>query len=286
MDGFISIIKKTIISLYNGPLLLLAGAITAVLSLPALLMYGEFDTTIKAIVSNYASIILPLMIMPFFIGGALGYAIEMSQNGSSSLKTFIGSGIKHYTKLLMAGIIAFIIFFILGFSLLLVLFSTGVAGDAFIAAILSLVSLTLMFIGLMMIEFYDISIVSENSGILQSFSKSIDFVKKNFAMVLPYFIIIIIIKALTQVPLVMGMTVEFLSNETYFTNLSYMNATYLGASETTLKPPALISIAIFQCIIQAFVFAFTLIFKSEFFLGIKSRKKITDFDYDFSDEKP
>jgi hypothetical protein len=44
-------------------------------------------------------------------------------------------------------------------------------------------------------------------------------------------------------------------------------------------------VAILQVILQGFVLAFVTLYKTEFFLTVRSRKRITDFDYDFSEEK-
>ncbi len=45
-------------------------------------------------------------------------------------------------------------------------------------------------------------------------------------------------------------------------------------------------VAVFQIIVQGLVFAFLALYKTEFYLSVKGRKKITDFDYQFSDEQP
>jgi hypothetical protein len=45
-------------------------------------------------------------------------------------------------------------------------------------------------------------------------------------------------------------------------------------------------VAILQVIIQGFVFAFVILYKTEFYLTVKDRRKITDFDYSFDEKKP
>ncbi|MCD1296091.1 hypothetical protein CUJ83_13895 [Methanocella sp. CWC-04] len=284
MGDFISILEKSVKGLANCSMLLLAGALVGILSLPGLLPYGSFSGTALELSGSYTFLIFPIIIMPLILSGSMGYALEYINSGSSSFSTFLGSIKKYYPKYLLASIVAFIIYYLLTTSLLLVLFSAGIAGDAFVASLMALVSLTIMFIGLMLIEFYDVCIITENHGVLKSFSMSVNFVKRNFAAVLPLFIIILILKLLVQFPLLMGMTAEFMTNETYMTNTSYMNATYMGNIDIAIGIPAMISVGIFQALIQAFVFAFTILYKMNFYITIRDRKRITDFDYDFSEE--
>ena len=67
---------------------------------------------------------------------------------------------------------------------------------------------------------------------------------------------------------------------------SSINATsLLTMSPITLSTEALVFVGIAQILLQGFVFALLTIYKTEVYLGTKTRKKITDFDYDFSDEK-
>ena len=167
---------------------------------------------------------LPLLILPFITGGALGYAVEVRQNGSSSLSTFINSAVKNYAKMLIGGIISFIAFYLL-FTGILVTVLAGSLGDPLIMSLLGTLSMLLTFFVLMAIEFYDISIVADGAGIIQAYKNSIDFVKRNLASAVPFFIILLIFKALVQMPLSFGMAGSMMSNETYYTALIGANAT-------------------------------------------------------------
>ena len=76
------------------------------------------------------------------------------------------------------------------------------------------------------------------------------------------------------------------ANSSLMASNSSMNMTaLLTQSPITLSPEALIVIGIAQVLFQAFIFALLIIYKTELYLTTKVRKKITDFDYDFSDEK-
>ncbi len=68
---------------------------------------------------------------------------------------------------------------------------------------------------------------------------------------------------------------------------STLNSTFTTALTTpvTFSAPSLMMVAILQVIIQGFAFAFVTLYKTEFYMTVKDRRKITDFDYNFTDEK-
>jgi hypothetical protein len=297
MDDFISIIRKSIKELGGSPALLAAGFAVGVLSLSALASYGRFDEVIKMIAADYSMLLLPLLIMPFFTGGALGYAVEVRKNGSSSLSAFISSGVKNYVRMLMAGIIALVAFyfFITGVGLFLFI---GGMGDPFIGSLLGFLTLALTFLCLMAIEFYDVSIIAEGSGVIAAFRNSIGFVKRNLLAATGFFLIVLFLKFLLQMPLSFGLAGAMMTNQTYYdammnaSNATAANSTALNMTSilsmgpVTLGTGGLVTVAAFQVILQGFVFAFLALYKTEFYLTVKARKKITDFDYDFRDEPP
>jgi len=294
-DDFSSILQKSIKKLSNSPVLLLAGILVGILSLSGLVMYGHFDTLVQDLASIFTVMVLPLVIMPFIVGGALGYALEARQKNSSSLKTFIDSGEKYYVKLFMGGIVAFLVFYFL-------IFTLAVAFELFLAApligVLLLVgAVVLSFLGLMAIEFYDIAIVADGASVRESFAKSIEFARRNLAPVVVFFIILLLAKyVLVQIPLMGGATGEYMTNSTFMNMTSSMNtslnSTLNSTFTTALTMPvtfsasSLIMVAILQTIIQGFVFAFVTLYKVEFYLTVRERRKITDFDYTFDEKKP
>ncbi|HEY3422368.1 MAG TPA: hypothetical protein VGK13_04350 [Methanocellaceae archaeon] len=294
-DNFSSILQKSIKKLSNSPVLLLAGILVGILSLSGLAIYGHFDTGVQDLASVFAVVVLPLIIMPFIVGGALGYALEARQKDTSSMKTFIDSGAKHYVKLFLGGIVAFLAFYFLIFTLALafaIFLSAPLIGVLLLAG-----AVVLSFIGLMTIEFYDIAIVADGANVREAFFKSIDFARRNMAQVAVFFIIIVLAKyILVQIPLIGGATGEYMTNSTFMNMTSSLNAslnstmnsTFTTALSTpiTFGAPSLIMVAILQVIIQGFVFAFVILYKTEFYLTVKDRRKITDFDYSFDEKKP
>lgn len=292
-DDFFSILQKSIKLLSNGPVLLLAGILLGILSLPGLAVYGKLDLLLQYLESGYMAMVLPLLIMPFFIGGALGYVLEVRQKNSSSMKTFIDSGVKHYPRLLVAGVVAFLAYYFLMFTLILAM---GIFLVSPLIGILPLLgSGVLAFLALMAIEFYDIAVVADGASVRQAFSKSIAFARRNLVQVVFFFVIIIIAKYLVQIPQTAGVTGEYLTNSTYMNMTSSLNSslnTTLNSTLTaalstpvTFSATSFLMVAILQVIIQSVVFAFVIFYKAEFYLAVRDRKKITDFDYDFADEK-
>lgn len=285
-DDFSSVLLKSIRALSNSPLLLIVGVLVGILAVPGLVVYGKFGELVSTLASNYMLIVLPLLVMPFITGGALGYALQVREKGASSLKTFLASAQKYYVKLVLGAAAAFLIYYMLLFGLLVIV-GGALAGDVLIGSLLALASAALAFLCLMAIEFYDVSIVAEGTTVAQSFSNSVAFVRRNLASAVFLFIILIIAKFFVQMPLMFRMMGEFMTNSTYM-NMTYLNDTFnstLLTTPVTFGAPSLVMVAILQSIIQGFVFAFITLYKTHFYLGMKSRKKITDFDYDFSDEK-
>jgi hypothetical protein len=285
MDNLLSIFGKSLKGLEKSPVLFIMGTALGILSIPALAGFGQFDDNVKNI-AYYYTIFSPLLLLPFFTGGALGCAIEARSKGSSGMSTFISSAIKNYPKLFVAGLIAFIIFWIT--DLALYPFGGSVI-DPVADSLISTLIMVLTFFVLMAIELYDIGIVADGLGILASFNNSVEFVRRNMTSVISFFIVILILKGVVQmeVPMSFGMVGSVMSNSTYYAALTNPNSSLnytavMGMMSTvTLSLPVLIVTGIFQAIIQGLIFAFLALFKTEFYLTVKDQKNITDFDYQF-----
>lgn len=302
MDDFVSIFTRSLRALGKSPVLLLAGFAAGVLALPLLAGYGGIEETIRAMAVDFSQLLVPLLITPFLTGGALGYALEVREKGASGFSTFLSSGAKHYPRMLVCGIIAFIVYYFLMTGILVFLLA-GTMADPFLGSMLGFLVLALSFFILMSIEFYDISLVADGPGIMGAFKGSIDFVRKNLWTAVAFFVLAIVLKALIQLPLTFGLAGAMMTNETYFNallaasnaSLNATNATaansslnmtaLLNADTITLSPAALGVVAVFQVLLQGFVFALLVLLKADLFRTVKSRKRITDFDYDFSDDK-
>lgn len=307
---FGSILKRAIKGTLNNPVLIAAGFLTSLLAAPGLLIYGQLNYDLKSIASLYSTFIYYIVILPFFTGGMLGYALEYTKTGSSSVSTFLKSAVKNYLKLAMAGVISFIVFYV---CMLLVVLLPVIAlgmGEGFLFLVLSLLSYVIFFVIVMLIEFYDIDIVEKGSGIIDSYKNSIALVRANLIPAILFFTIVIVAKILVTLPsysaILPGMMAEYSNmtidgvNGSVNTTLnSTLNSTIDVASNASLSldlpsiaTDALLGIILLQVVIQTVVFAFVAVYKSEFYLAHKDgavaatkKKKITDFDYDFSEEE-
>jgi len=302
MDDFVSVLRKGASGTGKGTVLLAAGLIIGLVGAIGLIQYTDYG---QALISDTAAIlpsllvitlttVLPLVVTPYLLGGALGYAVRMASGGKPGWPEFFASARKHYPKLFFAGIIAYVIYMILGIVIVGVIF-LGTAGSLIFCG-LALPVVLFVFVCLMAIEFYDIIIVSENADFMKSFTASIGFVRKHFKVVLPFFLIAVAARILVMVPMFMAnelkIMAELVANYSYYinetansTNLTTVNMTQLADQINTFSVPSLLAIAALQVILQTLVFAFLISYKAEFYRWAKSIKNITDFDYEFPDEK-
>jgi hypothetical protein len=295
MDDFASVLSKGLTGAGRGIPLLAAGLIAGLVY--AIGLFNNVDVTtadtptvlISALIS-----FLPLVVIPYVTGGALGYALEASAGGKPGWPTFFASAGRHFLSLFFAGIAVLVISTLLGYPVVLMMV-TGV-GDMSLLCMAEVLTFLAMFIVLMFLEFYDVSIVSGNLSAMDGLRASLAFVRKNLRRVLPFFLLVLVAKLFVQLPLfAAGMlrviaeiganySLYFNNTTTGALNSSYLNAT-MAAQATPMSTPTLIAIAMMQILVQTVVFAFVISYKAEFFRWAKSIRNITDFDYDFSEEK-
>lgn len=282
MDSLVSMIGKSLKGLGKSPALFIMGVVLGILSIPALIQYGQFDDNTSLIAGYYTVFVFPLLILPFFTGGSLGFAVEARKNGASGMATFLQSAVKNYPKMFAAGAIAFIVYYILNLSQ-----SASGLVDPAIGDFLGTLLIIVMFFALMAIEFYDIGIVADGLGIVATFRNSIDFVRRSLAAVIMFFILLLALKYAVQIPTSFGMALSIMSSPAYNSTIgglnSSLNSTALMDLLTTTKMSLsiLIAVGVMQAVVQGFVFAFLALFKTEFYLDMKEHKNITDFDYKF-----
>lgn len=295
MDDFESVLRKGFSGAAKCAPLLAAGLIAGLAY--AIALFNTVDvTTADSATMILAAVIsfIPLAVIPYVTGGALGCALEASGGGKPGWPTFFASAKRHFLSLLFAGIAVLIISTLLRYPVAILIFAG--AGDLSLLCMAGLLTIVAMFFVMMFLEFHDVAIVSEGLGAMEGLRASIAFVRKNLGRVLPFFLIVVVAKLFVQVPVfaadMLRMTAEIAANSSmYFNNTttgelnwSYMNST-TGVHLEPMGMPALASIAVLQVLVQMIVFAFVISYKAEFFRWAKSIKRITDFDYDFSDEK-
>lgn len=300
MDNFLSVVKKGLIGMTRGPVLIVAGLISGLLSAISLIQVSSAYT--EAIIDNtglFGSLftlliifILPTLVTPFIVAGSYGSSLEQIAGKRGGWSRFVETGKKYYVPMLLAGICAMFIFYLLSFTLLIL--TSSLPPEFVLLLVLPL--LFIMFVVLMYIEFYDISIVAKDVSFTKSFSESVSFVSKNLLMVVPFFLILIIAKVIPQIPVFTAMFLKIMayiaSNLTYYDNGTInmtgvnesINATAMYLQSSTFGTPSLAAIMLMNWVLQALVFAFVISYKSEFYTWVSNIKKITDFDYDFSKE--
>lgn len=302
MDDFTSALRKGLKGTVSSPVFIVAGLLSGIVSAISIIQYGPFTGFLAPENQDLAgmvlvlltSIVVPLLTMAFITGGALGCAAAQARGENVSFGLFVREGKKHYLNLLWGGIGALIVFYFLAIVLLLLVGLGSVS--AILLLLLSLGSLALMFAGLMAIEFYDIAIVADGLDFTRAFPASIGFVRKHLPRVIPFFLIVLLVKLLVELPLFTAILLKEMAaiaaNLTYYDN-GTINATglneTLNSSATALQVgfsiPSLAAIMVLQGLVQAVVFAFLVCYKAEFYRWVKGLRKITDFDYDFSGEK-
>lgn len=303
MDDFTSALRRGLSGTVKGPVLIVAGLLSGLITAITLIQYGPLDgiinstqpDMIETIVVLGVSIVLPMFAMPFILGGALGCAVAQSAGGKSSWALFVESGKKHYLNLLMAGIAAWLVFYFLSLFMVVLIFIGS--ASPLLMLLLVLIGGLIMFLGLMFIEFYDISIVSGGADFVRSFGESIGFVRKHLPVVVPFFIILVGLKMLVQLPLLTAYLLKGIAiiaaNLTYYDNGTVnttlmnetVNSTTMALQSISFSAPSLVAIMLLQGLVQAVVFAFLVSYKAEFYQWAKNIKKITDFDYDFSADR-
>ena len=312
MDDFATVLKKGFTGMAKSPVLIVAGLASGIVTAIMLLQYSQPATEylngqwewVVIVYMLVATFVLPAIILPFLIGGALGGAVAQASGGKASWGLFLKSGAKNYLNLLIAGIGAIII------NLLLYSIYTEMIEFGYLAPILMLVvfvaGAVIWFAGLMFTEFYDIAIVADGADFIRAFPVSIEFVRRHLSTVVPFFVIVITAKILAQLPIYMAFMFKFmalvLANVTYDANgtinetsmnatianmsmINSTNSTDLMLQVSHFSLPSIAFIALFQGLIQSIVFAFVVSYKAEFYQWVKNRRNITDFDYDFSAEK-
>ena len=154
------------------------------------------------------------LLSPFLTGGVLGMAEEATAGGTS-LSTLLSEGRANYLTLLLATIIQFVLFGLVGvlwvIGLLVVLLGGGVAlggigggagaGAAVgIGVVVAVLSVLVFFVPIYFVQFYDVAIVVSDTGSWGAFKRSFGFVRNHLLSALGYTIIAQAINLLVLLP--------------------------------------------------------------------------------------
>jgi hypothetical protein len=200
MDDFASVLKKGLTGAGKGTVLIAAGLMSGIVY--SIGLFNTFDVTspdMSTVLMGILLTLIPLIVIPFVTGGALGYALEASAGGKPGWSTFFASARRHYFSLFFAGIAILAVSTLLSYPGALLIISG--AGDVSLLCMAELFTFIALFIVLMFLEFYDVAIVSESLGALDGLRASFAFVRNNLRRVLPFFLIVLMAKLLVQLPL-------------------------------------------------------------------------------------
>lgn len=171
-----------------------------------LYLIGQLQGTMLLLVAGGVWFLL----QPFLLGGVFGMASE-SLTSQTSFRTFITEGKANYLQLLGAQILFMILFAVAGIlwtiAMILTVFGTiaalgteGLLGIG-LSGLFAFGLWLLIFGGLMLfLQFYNVAIVINDTGVLGSFKQSVGLVRRNLASTIGYSIIYWTINAVTFIP--------------------------------------------------------------------------------------
>ncbi len=124
-------------------------------------------------------IIISFLVQIFVMGGVLGGAREAIKKGKAALSQFISAGKTYYLKLLLSGLLGFVIALAYGLLFAALVGGIAVAGIA-VKIILGLLLAVYIIFGVvlaLMLVFWPYAIVSENIGVIAGLKKGIEISK-------------------------------------------------------------------------------------------------------------
>lgn len=191
----VACMKKSAVLLLNNPVILLASFMISVYTASLVALQPLANNTL-------ASNLLTVIFFPFALGGTYG-VIEKARKGDSDARTFISSGVNNYRPLFIGFLVVFVapqlflygtrpIFgFLFGGEGESGLLMYGLDPSTLFLAIsfYSAAIFVFPFTFLLLIQFYDASIVLDDTDAIESFRRSYRLVTQNFASVAGYTII-------------------------------------------------------------------------------------------------
>jgi len=230
----IGALKRSLTIIWDNPVILGVTFILALFGIPGVAMQGATLESMRSLLPRmFLYMLAGVLVAPFFMAGIMGMAREARKTGATSFSTFIRAGKKSYVRLLF-GYILFLIIAIVAAGIFF--------GGIFIAPIIlrpfppfvTLAALIVMVIAmplipvvvLIFIQFYDVGIVLSGYGVVESFKKSVGFVRSRFVSAVGYSALRMFILFVLTTPSFM-MTLPVTQNVLLAANLTF--ATLSGA---------------------------------------------------------
>jgi hypothetical protein len=186
--------------------------------------------------------VLELLVLPFFIGGAL----QMVQKQEGSVSILTEGGKKYYFRILLATLVIVFAALVTMLALVVPLSLLGIGIDSEVLPfVLFGVFVPLMYFTL----FYDVAVVFEDRKVLDSLRRSVEFVTNRGLSVFLFIVVnIFILAGITLVLLILWSIVFAPQLEPLATNMTLGNSVSTDAIITALGPTGMVISAFFYLI--------------------------------------
>ncbi|WP_435066923.1 hypothetical protein [Haloplanus sp. C73] len=191
MPSTVAAFKDGTTLLRENPVLLLAGLFLAAGNQLSLLGDAVSRPLLSAAVS-----LVGFLVFPFVLGGFVGMVQTALRNGTPSLGTFVTAGRTHYVRLLLGSLLFALLVLGVAIGVGMGSFALGVGviaagsadGTIAFATMVGSAVVWLLFVlaVILFLQFYDVAIVVEESGVTDAFRRSVALVRTNLASVVGF----------------------------------------------------------------------------------------------------
>ncbi len=182
------------------------GIVFGLISLPFIRRMGAAAPGIAPVIPGggfLIIIILSVLVQIFVMGGVLGSVQEAIKKGAANIAEFVTFGKKYYLRLLLSGLLGFVIAAVYGF-IFAALVGGMAAGETVIKIILGLLLAIYILFGItltVMLVFWPYALVSEDIGVIAGLKKSIEIARKpivNLFKILALVVIMVLVAFLVN----------------------------------------------------------------------------------------
>ncbi|MEE8167297.1 MAG: hypothetical protein V3T58_00290 [Candidatus Hydrothermarchaeales archaeon] len=270
-------LKRSLSIVKENPPILAVSFVYALISTPIAILPRLFPKMVLSlpIFLLLAVILFMIFIAPFFTGGLYGMAIEAIER-PINLSTFIKEGKRNYVSLF----IAFFLFFVLIFGLQIGLmmgsfFAAGILKDiiplsrAVLAFITVLFTIVILPILMFFLQFFDIGIVANHYGAIETFRKSFGFARARLLTVFWY----TILRFLIMIPLIIPNVLVSI-----YTPRGMQEAGQIGVFGAALPTGLLLLWAVANLVLGALIGAIQVVFPSVFYTQSQAQQIFIEKD--------
>jgi len=266
---FIEPLKKAFRNLRGNPSIYLIGLLLSALNVPNMIVIFAFPPTPLKYLLEFSFMVILFFIGVFFTGGILGIARDLFQNKEYSFDTFLEEGKRNYVRLLIGGILYLII--IITSIIFMFLFIMITARIPLLGILVFLIGSLFLFIAPIIISlfiaFYDIIIVADGLGVIDSFKKSYFFVRRNLGNAIGYYILSFIISILIMLP---GISIYLIWLIQNMSKIVSGAKTYI--TQMTMPFEYLLLFSIFMFFFGSLSYVIGFLYQTQFYLSLTRKK--------------